>query len=108
MHMPDSNRVQTEFLHKMALRYIWWMSPEQASKVPYRIIAQVMNIGTWEDALILMEIFPPDALKHALKNAEAGWFRPRSWHFWHYRLGLADVGKVPPLPVRRGDSHAHC
>jgi hypothetical protein len=36
-----------------------------------------------------------------VKTAEAGWFNDRSWHYWNYRLGLAAVDRVPPLPVRR-------
>jgi hypothetical protein len=27
-------------------------------------------------------------------------FDARSWHYWHYRLGLAEPDKVPPLPSR--------
>jgi hypothetical protein len=42
-----------------------------------------------------------DELRRALRDAEAGQFDDRSWHYWHYRLGLAE-GDVapPPLPVR--------
>ena len=28
-----------------------------------------------------------------VEHAEAGIFDEHSWHFWHYRLGLADPGK---------------
>ena len=43
------------------------------------------------------------ALRDALLHAEVGEFSPRSWHYWHYRLGLASLGEVPPLPQRRFD-----
>ena len=37
----------------------------------------------------------------AIAQAQAGQFNARSWHFWHYRLGLADVAdEIPLLPVR--------
>jgi hypothetical protein len=36
-----------------------------------------------------------------LARGEAGQFSARSWAYWHYRLGLAKVDEVPPLPVRR-------
>jgi hypothetical protein len=42
-------------------------------------------------------------LREVLRNAEAGQLNERSWHFWHYRLGLAVYGDrpVPPIPVRK-------
>jgi hypothetical protein len=42
-----------------------------------------------------------NTLQAVLARAEAGQFNERSWHYWHYRLGLARPGAVPPLPVRR-------
>ena len=41
-----------------------------------------------------------DLVREVLSHAEAGQFDERSWAYWHYRLGLARVGHVPPLPVR--------
>ena len=46
-----------------------------------------MNLGDWEDTRRLEVSFGKDELIDALKNAEAGWFTPRIWNFWHYRLG---------------------
>ncbi len=42
-------------------------------------------------------------LRDVLKNSEAGELDARSWHYWHYRLGMAEYGvkPVPPMPVRR-------
>lgn len=42
-----------------------------------------------------------DILRETIKNAEAGQFSPKSWSYWHYRLRLAEVDKVLPLPTRR-------
>ena len=84
----------------MARRYHWWLSPEEALNYPERIVALVMNIGTLQDAAGLAETLGEDALRAVLQHAEAGQFNARSWHYWHYRLGLAQPGRVPPLPVR--------
>ena len=66
-----------------------------------RVIAQVMNIGDFEDVLALESALGDTPLRDAITQAQAGQFNARSWHFWHYRLGLADVaGEIPPLPVR--------
>jgi hypothetical protein len=88
-------------LRKFARRYIWWLSPTEALDYPARVVAQVMNIGVFEDASRLAETLGDDCLRSVLRQAEAGQFNARSWHYWHYRLGLAEPGHVPPLPVRR-------
>jgi hypothetical protein len=40
-------------------------------------------------------------LCEVIGQAEIGQFNARSWTYWHYRLNMAEVGKVPPLPARR-------
>ena len=42
-----------------------------------------------------------DFLRQVLVSAEIGQFNPRSWHYWHYRLGMAELGEVPTLPSRK-------
>jgi hypothetical protein len=97
----DSFRQHRALLADMARKYVWWMSPEEALDYPARIVAQVMNIGVFRDASRVAETLGDDCLRNIVKTAEAGWFNDRSWHYWNYRLGLAAVDRVPPLPVRR-------
>jgi hypothetical protein len=89
-----------ELLNKMARKYIWWKSPEAALRTPQRIIAQVMNVGDYRDVQMLAKQLGDGPLRQAIAHAEIGQFNERSWHYWHYRLGLADLGEVPPLPSR--------
>jgi hypothetical protein len=85
----------------LARRNVWWLSPEKALEYPQRVIARIMDMGTFEDIHELVEIVGEDALRQTLQNAEAGQFRPRSWSYWHFLLnGLAD-GALPPMPVRK-------
>lgn len=90
-------------LHALAARYVWWKTPDEAMQQPQRVAAQVMNIGTWDDLVRMDEAVGEDYLRSVLQTAEAGQLDPRSWHYWHYRLGLAEYGKnpVPPMPVRK-------
>ena len=92
-----------EKLHGLAnfTSYIWWKTPQDALKYPDRLIAQVMNIGTFEDVCRLIELVGESALLQVLQHAEAGQFNERSWAYWHYRLTDIGVGQVPPMPVRR-------
>lgn len=91
-----------EALVPYASLYIWWETPEEAVRQPLRVIAQVMDIGDFEDANRLLAEAGRLAFRDALRRAGPGWFNARSWHYWHYRLGLAPPGgRVPPLPRRR-------
>jgi hypothetical protein len=91
------NEVQRAFLFDMAKRYIWWKTPDEAILHPQRVLAQVMNIGVWDDLCKLDTLFPRQELIDVLERAEIGQFNARSWHFWHCRL--LD-GEVPPMPER--------
>lgn len=88
-------------LKRLASKYMWWKTPDEAFAFPDRIIAQVMNIGDYADVQALSDEIGEDALREVLAHAEAGQFNERSWAYWHYRLGLADIDRVPPIPVRK-------
>lgn len=93
--------VDPECLKPYARKYIWWKTPEDAVTMPQRVIAQVMNLGDIDDVFALAKLVGDDALREVLQHAEPGQFNDRSWTYWHYRLDLAEVDQVPPLPVRR-------
>jgi hypothetical protein len=87
-------------LKPYAAKYVWWKTADDAVAMPQRVIAQVMNIGDYADVQRLAAEVGPAVLRDTLVHAEAGQFTARSWAYWHYRLGLCDVDRVPPLPVR--------
>ena len=87
-------------LLELARRNVWWLTPEEALEYPQRVVARIMDMGTLEDIHDLAEIVGEEVLRQALRDAEAGQFRARSWSYWHYLLnGLAD-DTLPPMPVR--------
>lgn len=96
MAQPDH-----QSLKRLAAKYIWWKSAGEAVTMPERVVAQVMNIGDYIDVQSLAEQIGDDYLREVLLHAEIGQFTERSWSYWHYRLGLAKPGHVPPLPARR-------
>jgi len=88
-------------LLEVARRYIWWEPPGEAILRPARVIAQVMNIGDFDDARALLDALGEPSFRSVLETAEPGWFNERSWHYWHYALGVCVPGEqVPPMPVR--------
>ena len=68
---------------------------------PDRLIAQIMNLGDFADVQYMVNAIGTDPLLKALFSAQAGQFNPRSWHYWHYRLGLrSSKESLPALPKR--------
>ena len=93
--------IDRDALKHLASKYIWWKTPDEAVAMPDRVIAQVMNIGDYADVQTLVRQVGDDVLRDVLTHAEAGQFGERSWAYWNFRLGLARVDHVPPMPVRR-------
>ena len=93
--------IDREILEQFAAKYIWWKTPGEALQYPDRVIAQVMDIGDYDDVQKLVVQMGDEYLREVLARAEIGQFTARSWAYWHYRLGLATPGNVPPMPLRR-------
>ena len=93
--------LDADLLQSFARKYVWWKTVEEALAQPDRIVAQVMNIGDYDDIQFLLHQAGLPYLRKVLVHAEAGQFDARSWTYWHYRLGLCDPGEVPKLPQRR-------
>ena len=91
---------QLLFLYSRSADYIWWKTPEEALEFPELVLAQVMDLCTWEDFVVVMEIFSKEELLDILSNAIAGQFRPQTWNFWYARLGYKS-NEIPPYPARR-------
>jgi hypothetical protein len=96
MSQPDP-----EILKRMAARYIWWKTPEEALEMPERVVAQVMDIGDFDDVQALADAVGDEYLRQVILNGEAGMFSGRSWVYWHYRLGLANPGDEILMRIRR-------
>jgi hypothetical protein len=97
---PAAGGTQSEWLiAALRRKYVWW-APDENERVPAeRIVAQAMDIGVYEDILLLEEAFGTAALSRVLKNAQPGWFSKPSWGFWRDRLDLADA--LPQAPPTR-------
>lgn len=82
----------------MARKYVWWQPPEQTLADRPLLLAQMMTLGSADDIRWLLSLVSTAELRNALRDAPIGIFNPRSWKFWHLRLGL---GPPPELPARR-------
>jgi DNA-binding transcriptional ArsR family regulator len=93
-------RLDRRTARRLARKYVWWKAAGDAARDQERLVAQVMSIGTYDDIQLVAAKLGEDYLRGVLKHAEAGIFNERAWAYWHYRLGLARPGRVPPLPHR--------
>jgi hypothetical protein len=108
---PPSPAALDDLLRPLAAQLIWWQPADVSLPNPDRVIAQVLDLGTFEAGQRLRQVLGDQRLARVLQRAEAGWFSPRSWNHWQQMLGLARSGAVPPLPrrhfgVRDGGEHA--
>ena len=84
---------------RLAAKYVWWTPPDVVvSEGMSRLVANVMEMGTWEDASALIECVGIDLFREVLKSPPAGVISDRSLAFWHYRLGEHGT---PPRSRRR-------
>lgn len=84
----------------LATKYCWWKTPEESLAYPQRVIAAIMDKGTFSDIQLLLSLIGEEGLRDALSRAEPGQFRPRSWAYWQYRLNGLYEHSLSALPRR--------
>lgn len=87
-------------LAPLARKYNWWQHPDDALRDRHRLIAQVMDIGTHADVQTLRASLGDEELARTLREARAGEFSERSWHYWHLVFEISEPHAIPPLPRR--------
>jgi hypothetical protein len=95
-----SDAVKT-YIADLGRRYIWW---EPISDKPHsddRILAQAMDIGTFDETIAMEQTVGKRRLVEVMLRAEPGWLSDRSWEFWRGRLSLATGVAIPDEAPRR-------
>ena len=88
-------------LLRIAPRYVWWKTAEEAVAMPERLVRRVIDFGTYDDLRALEIALSERVMADALVTAQGGEISPKSWAYFHYRYGLTEPGSpVPPVPVR--------
>ncbi|HLH90010.1 MAG TPA: kelch repeat-containing protein [Xanthobacteraceae bacterium] len=91
----------SELIAELGRKYIWWGPAGDAPHRANRIIAQVMNIGTYDDIRRLEKALGFGRLAEVMLGAAPGWFSRRSWGFWRGRLARETFAEIPTEPPRR-------
>jgi hypothetical protein len=96
-----SSSAPNDLIASLAAKYMWWPAVNASGHSEDRIIAQVMDIGTYADILHLEAAIGRERLAEVMRYAQPGWISPRSWDFWRGRL-LAQAGlQTPEHPPKR-------
>lgn len=88
-------------LSDLESRYFWWEPVGREARSPARILAQVMNMASFEDVRLLEQELGHEALLEAMLTAQPGWLDDRSWEFWRGRLSFATGRAIPEEAPRR-------
>lgn len=89
---------------ELGRKYLWWKPVGEDPHSDARIIAQIMNFGTYDDILLLEATVGRSRLVDIMLRAEPGWLNDRSWEFWRGRLSYNTGAAIPDQPPRRLDA----
>lgn len=96
-----SNHQSNSSVAELGRKYLWW---KPVGDVPFsedRIIAQTMDLGTYDDILSLERLVGRPRLVAVMLHAQPGWLSSRSWEFWRGRLSRATGAPIPQQAPRR-------
>jgi hypothetical protein len=96
-----SENATADVIAMLGRKYLWWVPANGSSHSESRIIAQTMNLGTYDDILLLEQTVGYTTLVDIMLHAEPGWINDRSWEFWRGRLSFATGKVIPSVPPRR-------
>jgi hypothetical protein len=82
-------------------KYLWWKPLDGQPHSDDRIIAQTMNLGTYDDICLLEKTLGTARLVEIMLHAEPGWFSGRSWELWRGRLSFVTGAAIPDQAPRR-------
>ena len=96
-----TNDVLADVVTEFARKYLWWEPVDGQPHSEDRIIAQTMNLGTYDDIVLLEQAVGNTRLLEVMLRAEPGWINDRSWEFWRGRLSFATGASIPAKGPRR-------
>lgn len=94
-------KLPADLAAELEAKYFWWESVGSAPRSDARILAQAMDLASFEDIRRLETIVGVETLADFMHNMEPGWISERSWELWRGRLELATGRPIPQRPPRR-------
>jgi len=82
-------------------KFFWWEPIASQPRTDARILAQAMELASFDDVQRLEAEIGADHLVDAMLTAQPGWLSARSWEFWRGRLERATGRTIPQKPPQR-------
>jgi len=101
MDALDVDSLPADLAAELESRFFWWEPVGLQPRSHARILAQAMDLASFDDVRRLEKTLGPYRLAEAMLKAEPGWISDRSWGFWRGRLALATNRTVPDASPRR-------
>jgi hypothetical protein len=101
VNQPPADLLPADLAAELESRFFWWDPVGSQPRSHVRILAQAMNLASFDDVRRLERTLGPDRLAEAMLKAQPGWIDERSWEFWRGRLALATGRTIPDAPPRR-------
>jgi hypothetical protein len=101
MSASAARSLPADLASELERKFFWWEPVGSQPRSDLRILAQAMNLASFEDVRRLETVLGADQLTEVMLNAEPGWIDERSWEFWRGRLALATGRAIPESPPRR-------
>jgi hypothetical protein len=95
------DKTPADIIERLGRKYLWWKPIDGGPHPEERIIAQIMNLGTYEDILLLEQAVGQARLAEVMHRAAPGWIGERSWEFWRGRLSFGVGAALPAKPPQR-------
>jgi hypothetical protein len=96
-----ADSLPAELATELESRFFWWEPVGLQPRSHARILAQAMDLASFDDVRRLEKILGPRRLVEAMLETEPGWISERSWEFWRGWLALATGRAMPEAPPRR-------
>ena len=97
----DAGGLPTDLATELETRFFWWEPVGLQPRSPARILAQAMDLASFDDVRQLENRLGPHRLAEVMLEVEPGWISERSWEFWRGRLTLATGRAIPDTPPQR-------
>ena len=101
MMASETFNLPNTFASELERKFFWWEPIGPHPRSVTRILAQAMNLASFEDIQRLEDVVGPQGLVDVMLEAEPGWISERSWELWRGRLQLATGMSIPEMPPRR-------
>ena len=101
MSVSVARIIPADLACELERKFFWWDPVGAQPRSDLRILAQAMELASFEDVRRLETALGAHHLIEVMLQAEPGWISDRSWDFWRGRLTLATGSVIPEAPPRR-------